>query len=165
MGMAHATVWRDLELGAPEIARLGLARLHAPHVALLGTLRRDGSPRISPIETYLVEGQLLVGAMSWSRKSDDLRRDPRYVLHSAITDPDAGEGEFKVYGVAALADKDLQDAAAGAWWLASPPDKATVFALHIDQAVFIDWDLERGQMTVHRWSDRSGYRQSHRSYP
>jgi hypothetical protein len=165
MGMAHGTVWRDLELGAPEIARLGLARLHAPHVALLGTLRRDGSPRISPIETYLVEGQLLVGAMSWSRKSDDLRRDPRYVLHSAITDPDAGEGEFKVYGVAALAGKALRDAAADAWWLARPSDKAIVFALHIDLAVFIDWDLQRGQLTMHRWSNRSGYEQRHRSYP
>jgi len=163
--MAHSSCWRDLELSAPEIARLGLARLHSTHVALLGTLRRDGSPRISPIETYLVGGQLLVGAMSWSRKADDLQRDPRYVLHSAITGPDAGEGEFKVHGAAAIADKDVRDAAADAWWLASPPDKAIVFSLHIDQAVFIDWNIERGQMTVHRWSDRSGYKQSQRSYP
>jgi hypothetical protein len=131
---------------------------------LLGTLRADGSPRISPIETYLVGSQLLVGAMSWSRKADDLQRDPRYVLHSAITAPDAGEGEFKLYGVAAIAD-DVRDAAADAWWLAAPPDKAIVFSLHIDQAVFIDWNIERGQMTVHRWSHRSGYQQSQRSYP
>lgn len=165
MGMAHSSVWRDLELGAPEIARLGLARLHSTHVAFLGTLRRDGSPRISPIETYLVGGHLLVGAMSWSGKSEDLQRDPRYVLHSAITAPDAGEGEFKVYGAASVADKDLRDAAVDAWWLASTPDKAIVFSLHIDQAVFIDWNIERGQMTVHRWSDRRGYRQSQRSYP
>jgi hypothetical protein len=154
-----------LEVGAPEIARLGLARLRSTHVALLGTLRRDGSPRISPIETYLVAGQLLVGAMSWSRKADDLQRDPRYVLHSAITGPDAAEGEFKVYGVAAIADKDVRDAAADAWWMASPPDKAIVFSLDIDLAVFIDWNFARGQMTVHRWSDRSGYKQSQRRYP
>jgi hypothetical protein len=163
--VAHSSVWRDLELGAPEIARLGLARLDSSRVALLGTLRRDGSPRISPIETYLVAGRLLVGTMTWSRKSADLRRDPRYVLHSAITDPDAGEGEFKVYGVAVVADKDLREAAAEAWWVASPPDKAIVFSLHIAQAVFIDWNIERGQMIVHRWSGRSGYEQSHRSYP
>ena len=49
--------------------------------------------------------------------------------------------------------------------MASPPDEAIVFSLHIDQAVFIDWNIERGQMTVHRWSDRSGYKQSQRSYP
>lgn len=133
-------------------------------MALLGTLRRDGSPRISPVETYLVGDQLLVGAMSWSRKAADLRRDPRYVLHSAVTAPDAGEGELKLYGVAATAD-DVRDAATDAWWSALPPDKALVVALHIDQAVFVDWNIERGQMTVHRWSDRSGYRQSRRSYP
>lgn len=39
-----------------------------------------------------MQGQLLVGAMAWSRKADDLPRDPRYVLHSAVTGPDNGEG-------------------------------------------------------------------------
>lgn len=34
-------------------------------VAMLGTLRRDGSPCISPIEPYLVNGRLLVGAMKF----------------------------------------------------------------------------------------------------
>jgi hypothetical protein len=88
-------VWRDLELGAPRLARLGMARLDAARVALLGTLRRDGSPRISPIEPCLADGQLLIGAMAWSQKTADLRRDPRYVLHSAVTGPDSGEGELK----------------------------------------------------------------------
>src|SRR5262245_66489877 len=75
-------------------------RLNSAHVALLGTLRRDGSPRISPIEPYIVEGQLLIGAMAWSAKVGDLRRDPRYVLHSVVTGPDSGEGELKLYGPA-----------------------------------------------------------------
>ena len=57
-----------MELGAPEIAQLGMARLNSARVALLGTLRRDGSPRISPIEPYIVEGQLLIGAMAWSAR-------------------------------------------------------------------------------------------------
>jgi hypothetical protein len=38
-----------------------------------------------------VQGQLLV-AMAWSRKTDDLPRDPWYVLHSAVTGRDNGEG-------------------------------------------------------------------------
>jgi hypothetical protein len=66
-------------------ARPGLLRAR---VALLGTLRRDSSPRIGPIEPYIVEGQLLIGAMAWSKKTDDLR----YVLHSPVTGPDSGEG-------------------------------------------------------------------------
>jgi hypothetical protein len=56
--------WRDLERGAPEIARLGMARLAAKRVAMLGTLRSDGSPRISPIEPHIVDGHVLVGAMT-----------------------------------------------------------------------------------------------------
>jgi hypothetical protein len=65
-GAAGMPGWRDVELGAPEIARLGMARLNTARVAMLDTLHRDGSPRISPIEPYMVSGRLLVGAMTWS---------------------------------------------------------------------------------------------------
>ena len=154
-----------MELGAPELARFGVARLAAARVALLGTLRRDGSPRISPIEPYLAEGELLIGAMAWTGKATDLRQDPRYVLHSAVTSPDSGEGELKLYGPAAQTGQALRAAAPDAWWLAWAPDKAAVFTLHIGQAVFIDWDINRGQMTVHRWSPAHGYAVASRPYP
>ena len=154
-----------MELGAPELARLGVARLAAARVALLGTLRRDGSPRISPIEPYFAEGQLLIGAMAWTGKASDLRRDPRYVLHSMVTRPDSGEGELKLYGPAVETGPALRAAAAGAWWLAWAPDKTVVFSLHIGQAVFIDWDIKHGQMTVHRWSPANGYAVASRPYP
>ncbi len=154
-----------MEAGAPEIARLGAARFFSARVALLGTLRRDSSPRISPTEPYIVEGQLLIGAMAWSRKADDLRRDPRYVLHSAVTGPDSGEGEFKLYGSAVEVGQDHDSATAGPWWLAFPPGTAIVFCLRIKQALFVDWDTGHGLMTLHRWSPRSGYSQSSRPYP
>jgi len=32
--------WREMELGAPAIARLGMARLTAARIAMLGTRRR-----------------------------------------------------------------------------------------------------------------------------
>jgi hypothetical protein len=157
--------WRDVDLGAPEIARLGMARLNSARLALLGTLRRDGSPRISPIEPCIVEGQLLIGAMAWSAKASDLRRDPRYVLHSVVTGPDSGEGELKLYGSAAEADQELRAAAADAWWRARAPEKAAVFTLRIRQAAFVDWDIKRGLMTVHRWSRGSGYAVASHPYP
>ena len=158
-------IWQDLELGAPEIARLGMDRIRTARVALLGTLRADASPRISPIEPYFVEGQLLVGAMTWSGKAADLLKDPRYVLHSAVSGPDSGEGELKLYGSAAEVGHDLRGATAQAWWTAFPPDKAIVFSLRIEQAVFIEWDTGHGLMTVHRWSPGRGYSQAVRSYP
>jgi len=39
-----------------------------------------------------------------------------------------------------------------------------VFTLHIGQAVFADWDITHGQMTIHRWSSRTGSSLT-RSYP
>lgn len=157
--------WRDVELGAPELARLGLARLNSARVALLGTLRRDGSPRISPVEPCIAEGQLLIGAMAWSAKASDLRRDPRYTLHSAVTGPDTAEGELKLNGSAAKAGQHVRASAADAWWQAQAPEKAVVFTLHIGQAAFIGWDIKRGLMTVHRWSPASGYTVATRPYP
>jgi hypothetical protein len=157
--------WRDLELGAAEIARLGMARLNSSRVALLGTLRRDSSPRISPVEPCITEGQLLIGAMAWSRKTTDLRRDPRYVLHSAVTDPDRGEGELKLSGAAVEVGQDHRSGGAEPWWSAWPPDRAVVFSLGIEQAVFVEWDIGHGLMMVHRWSPQDGYTQSSRPYP
>jgi hypothetical protein len=154
-----------METGAPEVARLGMARLLAVRVALLGTLRRDQSPRISPVEPYFAADHLLVGVMVWSEKAADLRRDPRYVLHSAVTGPDIGEGELKVYGSAVEAGQDLRVAAPQAWWSSWPAEKATVYSLRIAQATFIEWDIEHALMTTHRWSSQSGYAMARRSYP
>lgn len=103
--------WRDLEASAPEIARLGKERLDQERVALLATLRNDGSPRSSPVEPYLSQGHLLFGAMPWSLKTRDLLRDSRCVLHSTVTGPDNGEGELKLYGRASEADDQTRDAA------------------------------------------------------
>jgi hypothetical protein len=164
-GAAGMFDWRDVELGAPEIARLGTARLSTARVAMLGTLRQDGSPRISPIEPYIVNGRLLIGAMRWSAKAADLRRDPRYVLHSIVTGPDSGEGELKLHGVAAEANPGLRREAAAAWWSAQRPDNAIVYLLRIDQALFVAWDIDRGMMAVHRWSPRDGYSHTTRTYP
>jgi hypothetical protein len=158
-------IWRDLEAAAPEIARLGKERLDQTRVALLGTLRKDGSPRISPVEPFLTQGYLLFGAMSWSMKTRDLLRDPRCVLHSAVSDPDGGEGELKLYGRATTVDDRIRDGCREAWWVGRPPEAASVFSMDIEQASFISWDLEHGDMTVRRWSPQRGYTEARRTYP
>ena len=157
--------WQTMERDAPQIARPGAARLRAARVALLGTLRPDGFPRISPVEPYIAGGQLLIGVMAWSTKANDLRRDPRCVLHSAVADPDSGEGELKLYGSAVEASPGLRSAVADAWWSTWPTDKAAVYYLRIQQASFIEWDIEHGLMTVHHWSPGKSYGKTSRSYP
>ena len=153
--------WPDLEQAAPHITRAGRALLNQARVALPGTLRPDGSPRISPVEPYFARDHLISGLMTWSGKA----RDPRCVLHSTISGPDAGEPGLKLYGLTAAAGDPLRDACRQAWWLGQPHTAADVVLLEVTQAVLLEWDLERGQMTSTHWSPGRGPWQQARSYP
>jgi len=84
----------------PELADIGQRRLEERYLCLIGTLRRDGWPRISPVEPFLVDGDLMMGMMKGSRKAADLLRDPRLVVHSIVTRWEADEGDVKLYGTA-----------------------------------------------------------------
>lgn len=69
-------------------------------MVMLGTLRKDGSPRISPVEVLFTEGQLYLGMMWRSQKALDLLRDPRCTVHSATSNRDGSQGDFKMFGKA-----------------------------------------------------------------
>ncbi len=90
--------WAELERIAPELAAALQRRFAAHKHALLATIRRDGSPRISGIETTFRDGELWLGMMPDSWKAADLRRDPRFALHAAPIDLDLVDGDAKVGG-------------------------------------------------------------------
>lgn len=92
--------WAQFAENVPELAALGEGRLRATGLVLVGTLRADGRPRITPVEPRLVDGELQLGMMWRSRKALDLLRDPRCTVHSTVSDKDGTEGDFKVYGSA-----------------------------------------------------------------
>ena len=50
--------WSEFEAAAPELAKSVRARLDAHTHKTIATLRRDGSPRISGIETAFVDSDL-----------------------------------------------------------------------------------------------------------
>ena len=93
-----SVTWRQFASQAPALAALGVAQFGRTGLALVGTLRRDGWPRISPVEPFIAEGQLYLGMMWRSVKALDLLRDPRCVVHNTVSDRHGTEGEFKVYG-------------------------------------------------------------------
>ena len=157
--------WGEFEQAAAEIAGRGRDRIDQTRVALLGTLRADGSPRISPVEPFLSRGHLLVGVMARSAKQRDLLGDPRCVLHSAVSAPDSGAGELKLYGRMVEAEEQIRSGCREGWWCGRPAEEASVYSLDIEQAVFVSWELERGEMTVRRWSAQAGCRESTRHYP
>jgi hypothetical protein len=97
------TAWRDVEEAEPDFALRVLGLFNAGRHKTIATLRADGSPRISGIEAVFEDGQLVFGSMANARKGADLRRDPRFALHSATVDPVEGAeaqwpGEAKVSG-------------------------------------------------------------------
>jgi hypothetical protein len=138
-------------------------------VAILGTIRKDGSPRISAIEPVISHGELLLGMMWRSRKALDLIHDPRCVIHNIIADADGSDGEAKLYGRAV----EGQDSGEENWqyqvirerWGAGAPEAFHVFTMEIESAAYIAYDIGKSQMTVTQWDARRGVREMSRAYP
>ena len=92
--------WSDLAAAAPEIAAAG-QRLLFPEstgYAFIGTVRKDGGPRLHPICPVLCAGRLYAFIVDMGYKYRDLLRDPRYALHALP--PPAGGEEFYLTGTA-----------------------------------------------------------------
>ncbi|HKS50063.1 MAG TPA: pyridoxamine 5'-phosphate oxidase family protein [Amycolatopsis sp.] len=107
------TAWQDVEQAEPKFARRVWALLDAHRHKTIATVRADGSPRISGIEVAFEDGELVFGSMPNARKGADLRRDPRFALHSATVDPVEGAearwpGEAKISGRAIAAGPTTQ---------------------------------------------------------
>jgi hypothetical protein len=107
------TAWREFEAAEPEFARRVRELFDAHKHKTMATLRADGSPRISGIETKFADGELTFGSMPRARKGADLKRDPRLALHSATVDPvDGAEadwpGEAKIAGRAVEAGEGFR---------------------------------------------------------
>jgi hypothetical protein len=154
-------LWDGFARACPELARIAEDRFARDQLAVLGTLRRDGSPRISPCEVDFAEGHLFLGMMWRSMKALDLLRDPRTVVHSVTLNKDGTDGDVKLYGRAIeVTDAALRAAFRKAIlaridWAPEEPSYH-LFSLDIDRAAFIvfqggqhrvlAWDQERGLM-------------------
>jgi hypothetical protein len=90
--------WQEFARQDPNLAAVGQERLDRHGLVMIATLRKNGFPRISPVEPLFFNGQLYLGMMWQSRKALDLIRDPRCCIHNAVSDRMGSEGEFKVYG-------------------------------------------------------------------
>jgi Pyridoxamine 5'-phosphate oxidase len=105
------TSWREFTEAAPRIAAI-FSRRHAAtgKLCMLGTLRSDGYPRISPMEPRIFEDELWIMGMPDTVKFRDLARDPRFCLHTATVDTNVTDGDAKLWGtVRHVADRALQE--------------------------------------------------------
>jgi len=147
--------WADVEAKQPRLAALGREKLGERGVVLVGTIRRDGSARISPVEPLFWEGELWLPMGLGSTKAKDLMRDPRILVHSIVTSRDGTEGEYKVRGRATLeTDLDLNARAAEtiSQQLGWTPvvGKFHLFRVEVEDVTFIRWGDHNDQF-VTRW--------------
>jgi hypothetical protein len=148
--------WSELERRQPALAELGRRRILEPGVVLVATIRGDGTPRVSPVEPFVLDGELWLSMLWHSRKAADLLRDPRILVHGVVTSRDGRAGEFKVRGAArAEDDPDRQAsyaAAVGASLGWTPePGRFHLFAVDIGEVTFISYDDTTGDQHVARW--------------
>jgi len=133
--------WSEFAAAATDLAASGVERFEKTGLVLVGTIRKDGYPRISPVEPVITNGTLYLGMMYRSTKALDLYRDPRCVVHSTVASKDGGDGEFKLYGAAAaVADGAEREAYCVALfekigW--RPDGDFDLFAVDIEQAAFV----------------------------
>ncbi len=152
--------WEEFAAACPELASLGEDRLRARELCLLGTLRKNGYPRISPVEPEFVDGDLMLGMMWQSPKALDLLRDPRCVVHSVVSNREGTEGDFKLYAEA----HDVQEPAsrqryretikARIDWEPSEPN-FHLFVLDVDSAGFVIFGKDRYGLA---WDPNGGLR-------
>jgi Pyridoxamine 5'-phosphate oxidase len=151
--------WAEVERSEPEFARRVRGLFDAHRHKTIATLRADGSPRISGIEASFDGGELTFGSMPGARKGADLRRDPRFALHSATVDPvDGAEaqwpGEAKVAGRAVPVEPPIE-----------PTDQVPAgdyFRAYISEVVHTHLNADATRLVIEWWSPEHGLRRVER---
>ncbi len=146
--------WRDIEAEVPRFAALARGFLDAYKHKTLATLRADGSPRISGTETIFSDGELWLGSMWQSVKALDLRRDPRFALHSGSADPPAWKGDAKLSGrVEEITDLDRVAAVLGG---EGAPGTSHLFRADINELVVVRLGEPADHIVVEAWRPGQG---------
>ena len=151
--------WDEFEAACPELAGLVRQRFEQEQIFLLGTLRADGTPRISGVECDFAGTDLMTSMIWQSAKARDLLRDQRMTIHSLVPDKaheSENQGDIKLYGRAIeIIDADVKRLYEGAiekrinW---RPPEPYHCFAFDIEHAAMVRF----GEEGRHVWVWRAG---------
>jgi hypothetical protein len=155
--------WGEIDGAEPELAAAVRARFDAHRHKVLGTIRADGSPRLSGIEATFKDGELWLGMMPDSRKVLDLRRDPRMALHSATVDPELVDGDARITGravevtepgaMAALVEGDDRHA---------EPPSGHVFRVDVGEVLLLKIGDPPDHLVIDSWVEGRGRRVTER---
>ena len=147
----------DVVSEEPAVAARVRATFDAHAHKFLATLRADGAPRISGIEMNFVGGEPWLAGMPASAKFDDLRRDPRFALHSGSSEPKDFTGDAKLSGRAEQVT-DSAERAAFAKQAGVPSQHLDfeLFRVELDQVVLVALDEKKTALVISSWHPGRG---------
>ncbi len=152
--------WSDFSLQAPDLAAAIRARFGAHIHSVLATLRRDGSPRVSGLETHFSDGELWLAMMPDARKAADLRRNPSFALHSA-PEAELVDGDAKLNGHAVeVTDDETIVRFMGALPQPPPPSGVGLFRADITDASLTR--VQGDELVIDFWRDGAPPRRTRR---
>jgi pyridoxamine 5'-phosphate oxidase-like protein len=146
--------WTGFATASSRLAALGVELMDRHGLVLLGSLRRDGWPRISPVEPLVVDGELVLGMIWQSKKALDLLRDPRCHLHTVVTDRNGTEGEWKAWGRAHALERPARDRYADALYLKigwRPNEPFHAFAIDLESVAYRRFGGAGGKVVALVW--------------
>ena len=149
--------WSEFEKAAPALAERVKERFDAHKHKTLATIRRDGGPRISGTETQFSDGELWIGSMWKAVKALDLRRDPRFAIHSGTEEPEGDwPGEAKIAGVAEeIVDRDQVIERNGE---AAADGRSHLFRLDLREVSTVGLNDARTKLVIEVWTAEKGLR-------
>lgn len=157
-GAKHVS-WADFDVAEPEFAKAVRERFAMFRHHVLGTLRADGSPRLTGLEVGFRDGQMWLGMMPNSLKARDLHRDSRF---SMFANPGEGaemaHGDVRVSGRAVeVGDGAVKSAYANA---VDAPRPFHLFRARIGEVSAMDVDGE--EMVLRVWRPGGALRTTRR---
>ncbi|MGW0595980.1 pyridoxamine 5'-phosphate oxidase family protein [Streptomyces sp. NPDC002776] len=126
--------WAAFTAAEPDLAKLVEERFGAYTHHILATLRKDGSPRTTGLETRFLNGELWLGMMPGSLKALDLRRDPRFALQANPGEGTGmGGGDVRISGRAVEVHDPAEKARYGEE--VEPPEPFHLFRAELTEVV------------------------------
>ena len=156
LGEVEAPVtWSAFQEAEPGLAAAIQARFESHRHAVMATLRRDGAPRLSGMETPIRDGHLWLAMDIASRKTEDLRRDPRFSIHSAPDEEELSSGDARIEGRALPASQtDVALFVEGHRFPIDDPSTMALFTADVTRVVLVR--VEDRSLVVTGWTPQGG---------
>lgn len=157
---ARGCSWAEFRAQQPGLARTAEERFGRFTHHTLATLRKDGSPRTSGVETNFQHGELWFGMMPGSYKGRDLRRDPRFALQANNGEgQEMAGGDVRVSGRAVPVD---DPATLGLFVEAvEPPEPFELYRVELTEVVRTT--VEDGGIALRTWTPGRPLREQRRT--